>query len=166
MPTAPGTAARPPAGSPSPPTAPVDFIEQPVAPGDDDTLLGLANDYPTPLALDESIAVDADVARWLDHGWPGLFVVKPCLLADPAAALARLEKAGADVVFSSALETAVGARAALRFAFAWKGAPRALGFGVWPLFTNAAANGPAAAPFIRVADVERMDPAAVWAALA
>ncbi len=145
---------------------PIEFIEQPVAAGDDDTLLGLANDYPTPLALDESIAVDADVERWLGQGWPGLFVIKPCLLADPAAVLATLEKAGADVVFSSALETAVGARAALRFAFAWKGAPRALGFGVWPLFANAWADGPVAAPFLRASDLARLNPAAVWAALA
>lgn len=145
---------------------PVEFIEQPVAAGDDDTLFGLAGDYPTPLALDESIVVDADVERWLGRGWPGLFVIKPCLLSDPGAVLAGLEKAGAGVVFSSALETAIGARAALRFAFAWKGAPRALGFGVWPLFANTVADGPTAAPFLRASDLARMNPAAVWAALA
>lgn len=145
---------------------PIEFIEQPVAPGNDDLLLGLAGDFPTPLALDESLVIDADVERWLDLGWPGLFVIKPCLLADPAAALARLAAADADVVFSSALETAIGARAALRLAFGWTGAPRALGFGVWPLFDTTACNGPSAAPFIRAADVERIDPAAAWAALA
>jgi O-succinylbenzoate synthase len=79
--------------------------------------------------------------------------------------LAQLEKAKANVVFSSALETAVGARAALRWAMAWRGEPRALGFGVWPLFTDARFDGPYIAPFLRVEDVERINTEAVWTAL-
>jgi O-succinylbenzoate synthase len=163
---------------------PVEFVEQPVlAPPNatererrktDDVLLGLAHDYPTPLALDESLVADADAAQWLDAGWPGLFVVKPILFGDLAATLARLERAHADIVFSSALETAVGAQAALRTAFAWHARqpnplprpPRALGFGVWPLFADSAFDGPYAAPFIRPEDVERIEVTRVWSALA
>lgn len=185
---------------------PVEFVEQPVAAdakGAADVLLGLAGDWPTPLALDESLVGDGDVERWIGAGWPGVFVVKPALLGDVAGALVRLEKARAEIVFSSALETAVGARAALRWAFAWEavratarqpatkredqeteiketgpesrkaagrveervGSPRALGFGVWPLFTDARFDGPIAAPFIRAQDVERIDVEAVWNAL-
>jgi len=154
---------------------PVEFVEQPCfaprAQGEravrraEDTLLGLAGDYPTPLALDESLVGDGDVERWLAAGWPGVFVVKPSLLGDPAAAVARLAKAKAPVVFSSALETAVGARAALRTAFAWTGERRALGFGVWPLFQDTRLDGPYAAPFLRVTDVERIDAEAAWTAL-
>ena len=54
---------------------PVEHVEQPCLPGPgagetekrrtDDLLLGLANDFPTPIALDESLAGDADLARWL-----------------------------------------------------------------------------------------------------
>jgi len=69
------------------------------------------------------------------------------------------------VVFSSALETAVGARAALRLAFQWPGEARALGFGVWPLFADARFDGPALAPFLRVEDVERINVEATWNAL-
>lgn len=147
---------------------PVEFVEQPVAAnarGAGDLLLGLAGDYPTPLALDESLIGDGDVERWLGGGWRGVFVVKPSLLADPAAVLAKLEAAKAAVVFSSALETAVGARAALRFAFGWRGEKRALGFGVWPLFADARFDGPATAPFVRAEDVARIDPEAIWNAL-
>ncbi len=147
---------------------PVEFLEQPIAPetrGADDVLLGLAGDFPTPLALDESLVGGGDVERWLGAGWPGIFVVKPLLLGDADAALAALAKAKAEVVFSSALETAVGAKAALRRALAWSGAPRALGFGVWPLFADARCDGPYAAPFIRAEDVARLDPEAVWNAL-
>jgi O-succinylbenzoate synthase len=148
---------------------PVEYVEQPIAPetrGADDLLLGLAADYPTPLALDESLTGSESVDHWLEAGWPGLFVLKPSLLGEPAEPLARLEKAAPNrVVFSSALETAVGARAALRLAFAWRGNAFALGFGVWPLFADRRFDGPAVAPFIRIEDVERMGVEAAWNAL-
>jgi O-succinylbenzoate synthase len=147
---------------------PVEFVEQPVAAGTrgaDDLLLGLARDYPTPLALDESLTGNRGIGRWLALGWPGVFVVKPSLLGAPADSLGRLAEAKAAVVFSSALETAVGARFALRAAFAWPGPPRALGFGVWPLFSDSRFDGPAAGPFLRRADVERIDPEVPWTAL-
>jgi o-succinylbenzoate synthase len=104
---------------------PVEFVEQPIASdarGAQDVLLGLAGDYPTPLALDESLVGESDLERWIGAGWPGVFVVKPSLIGDLRGALARLAAAKADVVFSSALETAVGARMALRTAFVWNAA--------------------------------------------
>jgi O-succinylbenzoate synthase len=156
---------------------PVEFVEQPCAAAErrtlagaawtkaDDLLLGLAGDFPTPLALDESVVGAGDVERWLGAGWPGVFVIKPSLLADVAGTLAQLEKARVPVVFSSALETAVGARTALRTALAWSGEPRAAGFGVWPLFASGVCNGPTAAPFIRAEDVAYLNPEAAWNAL-
>ena len=147
---------------------PVEFVEQPIAAdarGAEDLLLGLAGDFPTPIALDESIAADHDVERWLGAGWRGVFVVKPALLGDPRAVVEKLAAARSAVVFSSALETAIGARAALRHALRWRGEKRALGFGVWPLFADARFDGPAAAPFIRKEDVERIDAEAIWNAL-
>lgn len=147
---------------------PVEFVEQPVAPGArgaDDTLMGLSVDYPVPVALDESVACDADALRWLDAGWKGYFVVKAALFAEPGGTLGRLARAGARVVFSSALETGIGARSALRAAFAWPGERMALGFGVWPLFADSRFDGPVAAPYLRREDVERVDPEALWNAL-
>ncbi len=109
---------------------PVEFVEQPCAARvggtatdksalrrEEDLLRGLAEDWPTAIALDESLVGEGDVERWLAAEWRGVWVVKPSLLG--GAALARLYAADAEVVFSSALETAVGARAALRVAFAW-----------------------------------------------
>jgi O-succinylbenzoate synthase len=87
----------------------------------DDILLGLAGDFPTPLALDESLVNDGDIERWIGVGWSGVYIVKPLLLGDIAGMLARLASAKAKVVFSSALETGVGAKHALRAAFAWAG---------------------------------------------
>jgi O-succinylbenzoate synthase len=163
---------------------PVEFVEQPCfagasafaksladrSPGDVrremDLLLGLAADYPTPLALDESLVHDGDVARWIGAGWRGIFVIKPALLGDVSSAVAKLEKAKAAVVFSSALETPVGMRAALRAAFDWKGESRALGFGVWPLFADARFNAAGSpAPCVRAEEVERINSEAIWNAL-
>jgi O-succinylbenzoate synthase len=198
---------------------PVELVEQPCpAPSvgasvaerarAEDLLCGLADDFPVRIALDESLAGPGDVEHWLAAGWGGVWVVKPALFG--GAALARLRAAGADLVFSSALETAVGAKAALRAAFAHSifnlqrptpteraadgresaakpgvppanpnaqnprpepgrdapaTPPRALGFGVWPLFADARFDGPFAAPFLRGRDVEAINPEAVWNAL-
>jgi O-succinylbenzoate synthase len=148
---------------------PVEFVEQPIdaaARGADDLLLGLAGDFPTPVALDESVTGAREVEQWIGAGWPGVFVIKPSLLGgDAELALAKLKAAKAKVVFSSALETGIGAQAALRMAFAFGGETRALGFGVWPLFEDARFDGPHLAPFIRAEDVERINPEAVWNAL-
>lgn len=147
---------------------PVDYVEQPVAAdarGAEDLLRGLAGDFPTAIALDESLASEADLERWIGAGWRGVFVVKPSLLGEVERAMARLAQAQAAVVFSSALETAVGAKTALRVAFQWPGEARALGFGVWPLFADARFDGPFAAPFVRWEDVERLDAEAAWNAL-
>jgi O-succinylbenzoate synthase len=163
---------------------PVEYVEQPcfaeasqgaaLGRKTDDVLRGLAEDYPTPIALDESLGGAGDVARWLAADWRGVWVLKPSLLGEPGPVLAALAKARADVVFGSALETRVGAQAALRLAFEWAEArasesaaskPRALGFGVWPLFAETRADGPQTGAFVRVEDVARMNPEALWNAL-
>jgi len=163
---------------------PVEYVEQPcfaeasqgaaLIRKTDDILRGLAEDYPTPIALDESLGGAGDVARWLAADWRGVWVLKPSLLGEPGPVLAALAKARADVVFGSALETRVGAQAALRLAFEWAEAraaesaaskPRALGFGVWPLFAETRADGPQTGAFVRVEDVARMNPEALWNAL-
>ena len=143
----------------------VEFVEQPIAAearGAEDLLRGLAADYPVTLALDESLASPDDLDRWLAAGWPGVWVLKLALMGDPAAVVQRLAAAKADVVFSSALETAIGARAMLAAAFRWSGPRRALGVGVWPLFVARWADGPTAMPFVRWSDVEALQEEAVW----
>jgi hypothetical protein len=97
---------------------PVEFVEQPVAPdsprGPTTACMGLAADYPVPIALDESIAGDADVGRWLDAGWRGYLSSSPPCSGTLPACLDGSPPAHSRVVFSSALETAIGAQAALR----------------------------------------------------
>lgn len=155
----------------------VEYVEQPVSTesrGGEELLRGLADDFPVTLALDESVAGARDVEKWLAADWRGVWVVKPALLGEPGPILAKLAAAGADLVFGSALETAVGARAGLRLAFSWADAraaagatakPRALGYGVWPLFQDARADAPLIGPFVRREDLARINPEALWNAL-
>jgi O-succinylbenzoate synthase len=155
---------------------PIEFVEQPcfadASQGAalqnrmDDALLGLAADYPTPIALDESVAGLPSLRRWLERGWSGVVVAKPALAGDPAGVLALLAEHQADVVFSSAFETGVGRQAALRMAFAFKSSqPRALGFGVGPLFQDSRFDGLPPVPFLEPAAMSHLQPEAIWNAL-
>src|SRR6185295_18074434 len=75
---------------------PVEFLEQPcfaersqgaaLQRKMEELLLGLAGDFPTPIALDESLVGEGDVERWVGAGWPGIYVVKPLLVGDVGAA--------------------------------------------------------------------------------
>jgi O-succinylbenzoate synthase len=145
---------------------PIEFVEQPVSPENVDALTGLAGDYPTTLALDESVTGLASLRTWLERGWPGVLVVKPALAGAPANVLALLTNHRADVVFSSAFETAVGRQAALRVAFEFNGRQsRALGFGVVPLFKDGRIDALPAVPFLTAEAVDKINPEAVWNAL-
>jgi len=147
---------------------PIEFIEQPLDKlfkGIDDVLMHVQNDYPTPIALDESLCHAEEVTLWANLGWRGVYVIKPSLYADPYNVVNFLSEKEVRVVFSSALETAVGAKTALHLAFRWQGEPFALGFGIWPLFEDSRFDGPIAFPFLMRKDVESINPEALWTAL-
>jgi o-succinylbenzoate synthase len=155
---------------------PIEFVEQPcfaaASPGRvrpswaDDALLGLAADFPTPIALDESVAGLPSLRAWLERGWRGVVVVKPALAGDPASVLEILAKYRADAVFSSALETGVGRQAALRMAFAFHGPQsRALGFGAGPLFQDGRFDGMPPVPFLEFDAVNSIKAEEIWNAL-
>ncbi len=143
---------------------PVEFVEQPVAPGDGDGLLGLALDYPVKLALDESVVRLSQAREWQARGWPGVFVIKPAL-AGPMAELADWHAGTSpDVVLSSAIETALGRAQILRFAAGHlRGMlKRSPGFGVGDLFGDRRWDGPAAGPMLDAAWNGGVDPEALW----
>jgi O-succinylbenzoate synthase len=147
---------------------PIEHLEQPIAAAAseaEDLLLGLAEDYPTPIALDESLVLDGDIERWLGLGWHGVYVIKPMLVANLRLRCAQLAARKAQVVFSSALETVIGARAVFQAAFDWTGEKRALGMGIWPLFTDSRFDGPTASPFFKPYDFKSLDTETIWNAL-
>jgi O-succinylbenzoate synthase len=144
---------------------PIEFVEQPAAPEDVDTLLGLAADYPVTLALDESVTGLVAAREWQGRGWRGVFVIKPAL-AGPLDELAAWAKASqADLVFSSAIETALGRAAILRFVLAHDLTKRALGFGVGEIFGDRLWDGPITGPLIDAGWCTTLDAEVLWNAL-
>lgn len=145
---------------------PVEFVEQPLAPADEDGLRGLAGDFPVTLALDESVARLADARRWQAEGWPGVFVIKPALAGPLPELGAWVEATRADVAISSAIETALGRAAVLRFALDHPGlVRRAPGFGVGAVFGDRRWDGPVMGPVLDRGWVEGVNPEESWNAL-
>ena len=143
----------------------MEFIEQPLAPADRAGLLGLARDYPVTLALDEAVVSLEDARRWQAEGWPGLFVVKP-VLGGPLAELAGwITSTRADVVLSSAIESALGRSAVAQWALAGNYTRRAVGFGVGNLFGNPLWDGPEGGPWLDTGWCDGVNPEALWNAL-
>jgi O-succinylbenzoate synthase len=145
---------------------PVEFVEQPVGPQDESTLLGLAADYPVTLALDEAVTGLVAAQHWHDLGWRGVFVIKPALAGPLDDLIAWVAKSKADVVLSSAIETAVGRAAILRAALTQPLTKRALGFGIGKVFNDRRWDGPVMGPVFDRTWLEGVDAAAAWDAAA
>jgi O-succinylbenzoate synthase len=141
---------------------PVEFVEQPVAPGARDVLHGLAADYPVKLALDESVVLLDSARRWQAEGWPGIFVFKPALCGPLPEIATWVHETKADVVLSSAIETVVGKAAILLWALAGAVTTRALGFGVGTLFGARTWDGPEIGPIVDGNWCMAADPEALW----
>jgi len=144
---------------------PVEFVEQPVAPADADALRGLATDYPVTLALDESVVRLADARRWQAEGWPGVFVIKPALAGPLPELIAWIAATKADVVLSSAIETALGRSAILRAALGGSLTRRALGFGVGEIFGARIWDGPVIGPLADASCIAAGTGEELWNAL-
>ena len=94
----------------------VEFIEQPLPPSQLNLMFALQQDYPTPIALDESVANFKDLERCYRQGWQGIFVVKPAILGFPSRLCQFCRQNRLDLVFSSVFETEIGRQAVLRLA--------------------------------------------------
>lgn len=88
----------------------VEFLEQPLAPSQFEAMLKLGNCFPTPLALDESVATLAHLHTCWQRGWRGVVVLKAAIAGFPSQLRAFCQQHPVDIVWSSALETAVARR--------------------------------------------------------
>ena len=113
----------------------IEFIEQPLAPDAIDRTIALAQKYDTPIALDESVATFDRLQLVYGRGWRGIYVIKPGIAGFPWRLAAFITQHQLDVVFSSVLETQVGATAAWRLAASLQ-LNRSLGFGVDDWFSD------------------------------
>jgi len=94
------------------------YCEEPVT--GIDAIASVGQRSPIPVAVDESVRGEADARRALDLG-VGTLIVKPQALGGPDVALsiaARAQEAGASVVVTSFLDSAVGVAHALHVAAA------------------------------------------------
>ena len=107
----------------------MEFIEQPLAPQQFSELQQLAQDFATPIALDESVASLADIQMCHQKEWPGLYVCKLAIMGFPWAIRNALANISNPKIFSSVFEAAPGRDAALALA-SELGITNALGFGV------------------------------------
>ncbi|GAB4347374.1 MAG: o-succinylbenzoate synthase [Cyanophyceae cyanobacterium] len=106
----------------------VEFLEQPLPPGQEMAMGQLAAAFGTAIALDESVATVGQLRRCHDRGWGGPMVIKPAIAGDPLELLALIRDRALDVVLSSVFETAVGLGAILAIADQLP-SDRALGIG-------------------------------------
>jgi O-succinylbenzoate synthase len=144
---------------------PVEYVEQPLAPEDRDGLLGLSADFPVKLALDESVTGLAAAREWQALGWRGVFVIKPALAGPLPALAAWIGDSRADVVLSSAVETALGRAALLRYALAHNLTKRALGFGLGSIFGDRRWDGPVTGPLLDQGWCDGVNAGELWNAL-
>lgn len=115
----------------------VEFLEQPLPPPELETMQELARQYPTPLALDESIANLQQLKACYQQGWQGIYVIKPAISGSPAQLRQFLRSHSIDVVFSTVFEGAIGREAALKIAAEFAQNGRAVGFGINHWFADA-----------------------------
>lgn len=97
----------------------LEYVEQPIAPGDLGALAGLRAESAVPIAADESVESLAAARALLAGGAADVLVVKPGRVGGPLVALAIAREAtaaGVGVTISTLLDTGVGLNAALRVA--------------------------------------------------
>ena len=146
---------------------PVEFVEQPVGADDESALHGLAEDFPVKLALDESVVQLDEVRRWQAEGWAGVYVIKPALAGPLEDVAAWVVANGADVVLSSAIETALGRAAILRFALRHHSVllQRSPGFGIGEVFGDRQWDGPILGPVLDESWFAAINSEELWNAL-
>lgn len=106
----------------------VDYIEQPLPPGDEPAMADFMEASAVEIALDESLN-GAGGCRWMEPGvWSGPLVIKAALMGDVDQLAARLKPVAGQIVLSSVFETRIGLESSLRVADAIPGVVRPVGF--------------------------------------
>lgn len=104
----------------------VEYIEQPLAVGQELLMAELMASSGVSIALDESLNVPQG-ARWINE-WTGPLVVKPTLMGDVTKLQSQFEPFADRVVLSSVFETGIGMVNALRLADQMGVSKHAIGF--------------------------------------
>lgn len=145
----------------SPRASQIEYLEQPLAPGEEAVMEELARESGIAIALDESLNMP-DRERWLTpDAWHGPLVIKPLLMGNITLLCEQLRPLAAQLVFSSVFETGIGLGLALNLADALPAAKHAIGFDTRSAFGDDLA-GFAASPRILAADRDEINLEAIW----
>ena len=109
---------------------PVEFLEQPLRRDMVDETIVLSQQFPTELALDESIATTRDIIDCCERGFRGVFAVKPMRLAELSTFLDWRTKSKAKISYSTVFETKIGSMLGLKLAASDSRNNFGLGYGV------------------------------------
>jgi O-succinylbenzoate synthase len=139
----------------------VDFIEQPLACGQELLMADYMKASGIGIALDESLN-GTDRERWLKpNAWAGPLVIKAPLMGELSQLADRLAPVVKQVVFSSVFETSIGLENSLRLADSLPQLLRPIGYDTVAAF-NDELNYLQAAPTICTSDRRAYDPSLVW----
>ncbi len=115
----------------------VDYIEQPLAIGEEAAMAERMADSGIQIALDESLN-GLGAAQWLEAGaWEGPLVIKAPLMGDVNTLAERLKPLAEQIVFSSVFETGVGLMNTLSLADSLSSIVRPIGFDTLDAFDDA-----------------------------
>lgn len=139
----------------------VEYLEQPLAVGQEAAMAQLAESSSVPIALDESLHSHGGL-RWFEAGaWSGPLVVKPALMGAAGTLIERLRPVASQVVLSSVFETAVGLENTLRIADQLPNYSLAIGFDTLAAFADSLPSQKSA-PILRAVERTRLSPETIW----
>ncbi|MGJ8637914.1 MAG: o-succinylbenzoate synthase [Opitutaceae bacterium] len=118
----------------SPFEAQLEYLEQPMPPGNESVMQALAAGSGISIALDESLN-GSEAVHWLDN-WQGPLVVKPALMGNVGSLVKRLKPVADRIVLSSVFETGVGVANAISIGGQLPGINRAVGFDTCDAFDD------------------------------
>ena len=139
----------------------VDFIEQPLACGQEAAMGDYMEASGIGIALDESLN-GRDCERWLKpNAWAGPLVIKAPLMGELSQLADRLAPVAEQVVFSSIFETGIGLENSLRLADSLTQVFRPIGYDTVDAFDDEL-NYQQAAPTIYISNRHAYDPDLIW----
>ncbi|MBE9242421.1 o-succinylbenzoate synthase [Synechocystis salina] len=106
----------------------VQYLEQPLPPGQIAEMFRLQRNFVTPIALDEAVCSLPQLQKLYDEGWPGLYILKAAIMGDPRVLSNWLKTHPIPVIFSSVFETAIARGQVLALAQKWNLPDHAVGF--------------------------------------
>lgn len=142
-------------------SARIEYIEQPLPPGEESMMAELAAASGVSIALDETLNQPGH-ERWLTPGgWAGPLVIKPLLMGNVTQLFKLLRPLAGQLVLSSVFETGVGLSQALGLADALPEMNYAIGFDTLDAFDDGL-SGLSSCPVIAGKDRTAIDLDEIW----